>query len=139
MNDKPVRSNGALDEETVRIDGAVEVGLTVQNTGSRAGVEVVQLYLHDPAASVVRPVNRLIAYARIELDAGEKARISIDVPADVASFTGRDNRRIVEPGVLELRLAASSQDVRLTAHVRLAGETRLVDHTRALHCTVVVR
>ncbi len=51
----------------------VTVSLTVTNTGDRAGAEVVQLYLHDPAASVVRPVQRLIAFARVELDAGESA------------------------------------------------------------------
>ena len=55
------------------------------------------------------------------------------VPADLASFTGLRGGRIVEPGTLQLRLAASSTDVRLTADVELTGPVRQVDHTRALH------
>ena len=117
-------------------DGALQVGLTVRNTGQRAGVEVVQLYLHDPVASVVRPVNRLIGYARVPLDTGESVRVTFDVPADVTAFSGPDGRRVVEPGELELRLGASSADIRLVAAVELTGERRFVDHTRRLHCEV---
>ncbi|HTW12580.1 MAG TPA: glycoside hydrolase family 3 N-terminal domain-containing protein [Solirubrobacteraceae bacterium] len=124
------------DGQTAGVDGTLSVSLSVENTGQRAGVELVQLYLHDPVASTVRPVNRLIGFARVPLDAGSSARVTFDVPADVTSFTGRDGRRIVEPGRLELRLGASSGDIRLVAGVELTGHTRVVDHTRALHCGV---
>jgi beta-xylosidase len=117
-------------------DGSLSVGLTLRNTGRRAGVEVIQLYLHDPVASVVRPVNRLISYARVPLDPGENVRVTFDVPAEMSSFTGADGRRIIEPGTLELRLGASSADIRLVATVELTGERRYVDHTRRLHCEV---
>jgi beta-xylosidase len=120
-------------------DGSLRVGLTVRNTGQRAGVEVIQLYLHDPVASVVRPVNRLIGYARVPLDPGETVRVTFDVPAELAAFSGPDGRRIVEPGALELRLGASSADIRLVAAVELTGEPRFVDHTRRLHCEVKVK
>ncbi|NJP74409.1 glycosyl hydrolase [Streptomyces sp. C1-2] len=118
-------------------DGEFALSFTVRNAGDRQGVEVVQLYLHDPVASVVQPVQRLIAYTRVDLEPGEVRRVRITVPADLASFTGRDGRRVVEPGVLELRLAASSADPRLTAEVTLTGAERHVDHTRRLHATVV--
>ncbi|WP_405466643.1 glycoside hydrolase family 3 C-terminal domain-containing protein [Streptomyces jietaisiensis] len=118
-------------------DGEFALSFTVRNAGDRQGVEVVQLYLHDPVASVVQPVQRLIAYTRVDLEPGEVRRVRITVPADLASFTGRDGRRVVEPGVLELRLAASSTDPRLTAEVTLTGAERHVDHTRRLHATVV--
>jgi beta-xylosidase len=117
-------------------DGSLQVGLTVRNTGQRAGVEVIQLYLHDPVASVVRPVNRLIGFARVPLDTGESVRVTFDVPADVTAFSGPDGRRVVEPGELELRLGASSADIRLVAAVELTGERRFVDHTRRFHCEV---
>jgi beta-xylosidase len=119
-------------------DGSISIGLTVRNIGTRAGVEVIQLYLHDPVASVVRPVNRLIGFARVPLDAGEAATIAFEVPADLSSFTGRDGHRIVEPGILQLRFGASSTNLRLNAAVELTGETRVVDHTRRRHCEVVV-
>ncbi len=124
--------------ETVSTDGEVTVSLKVTNTGKRDGVELVQLYLHDPVASVVRPVQRLIGYARVSLETGASARVSFIVPADVASFTGRSGARIVEPGDLELRLGASSSDIRFVVPIALAGPVRTVDHTRRLHCGVVV-
>ncbi|WP_259460358.1 glycoside hydrolase family 3 C-terminal domain-containing protein [Pseudarthrobacter phenanthrenivorans] len=122
----------------IPVDGEATAGITVTNTGDRAGTELVQLYLHDPVASVVRPEQRLVGYARVPLEPGESARVAFTVPADVTSFTGRDGHRIVEPGDLELGFGASSGDIRLTATVSLTGETRPVDHTRRLHCGVKV-
>ncbi|MFI2608210.1 beta-glucosidase [Kitasatospora sp. NPDC018619] len=119
-------------------DGAFRLAFRLRNTGGRAGTEVVQLYLHDPVASVVQPVQRLIGYRRIPLDAGAACRVELTVPADLASFTGRDGRRIVEPGALELRISASSTDPRLTVPLRLTGPVRPLDHTRELHPTVTV-
>ncbi|THC56334.1 glycoside hydrolase family 3 C-terminal domain-containing protein [Streptomyces cellulosae] len=123
-------SDLTVDAEEAPTDGEFTASLTVRNTGERAGTEVVQLYLHDPVASVVQPVQRLVGYARVDLKAGEERRVRVTVPADVASFTGRDGRRIVEPGALELRLAASSTNARLTTTVTLTGPAREVDHTR---------
>jgi len=114
-------------------DGEVRCSFTVRNTGRREGTEVVQLYLHDPVASVVQPVQRLAGYHRVRLAPGESARVHVTVPADLASFTGRDGRRLVEPGALELRFGASSADSRLTVICTLTGPARPVDHTRRLH------
>ncbi|MGN6503118.1 MAG: glycoside hydrolase family 3 N-terminal domain-containing protein [Pseudolysinimonas sp.] len=114
-------------------DGTVELSLTVRNTGDRAGADVVQLYLHDPLASVVRPVQRLIGFVKVALDAGAAARVSVRVPADLASFTGADLRRIVEPGELVFGFGRSSGDIPLVQSVQLTGPTCVVDHTRALH------
>jgi beta-xylosidase len=119
-------------------DGAFDLSLRVRNAGDRRGAEVVQLYLHDPVASVVRPVQRLIGYARLELDPGASATVSFDVPADLASFTGRGGRRIVEPGELELAVGRSSAELVSTAKVRLSGPMREVDHTRALRPVITV-
>ncbi|MEW2463882.1 glycoside hydrolase family 3 N-terminal domain-containing protein [Streptomyces sp. NPDC046994] len=126
-------SDLAVEEKETGTDGAFRLAFTVRNTGEREGTEVVQLYLHDPVASVVQPVQRLIGYTRVPLAAGQARRVRVTVPADLASFTGRGGRRIVEPGDLELRLAASSADPRLTATVTLTGPERSVDHTRRLH------
>ncbi|MFJ9855901.1 glycoside hydrolase family 3 N-terminal domain-containing protein [Streptomyces albogriseolus] len=126
-------SDLTVDAEEAPTDGEFTASLTVRNTGERTGTEVVQLYLHDPVASVVQPVRRLVGYTRLDLEPGEERRVRVTVPADVASFTGRDGRRIVEPGDLELRLATSSTDTRLTATVTLTGPVRVVDHTRRFH------
>ncbi|MET8161346.1 glycoside hydrolase family 3 N-terminal domain-containing protein [Sphaerisporangium sp. NPDC005289] len=126
------------DGARIGTDGEVTLEFTVRNAGDREGTEVVQLYLHDPVATVVQPVQRLIGYARVPLAPGEASRVRVTVPADLASFTGRQGRRIVEPGELELRLAASSTDPRLVAAVTLTGPVREVDHTRHLHATFTV-
>jgi beta-xylosidase len=125
----------AVDAEEAETHGEFGLALTVRNTGERPGTEVVQLYLHDPVASVVQPVQRLVGYTRVPLAPGESRRVRVTVPADLASFTGRNGRRVVEPGLLELRLSRSSTEPCLTAKVRLTGEPREVDHTRRLHAT----
>ena len=122
-----------VEELLTGTDGELRFSFTVRNTGEREGTEVVQMYLHDPVASVVQPVQRLVGYQRVALAPGRAARVSVEVPADLASFTGRDGRRVVEPGALELRLGASSTDLRLTVAATLTGEARYVDHTRRLH------
>ncbi|MGV9684304.1 beta-xylosidase/alpha-l-arabinosidase [Streptomyces cellulosae] len=126
-----------VDADEAPTDGEFTLTFTVRNTGDRSGTEVVQLYLHDPVASVVQPVQRLVGYTRVTLEPGEARRLTVTVPADLASFTGRDGRRVVEPGALELRLAASSANPRLTSRVALTGAERHVDHTRRLHATFV--
>ncbi|GAA1426786.1 glycoside hydrolase family 3 N-terminal domain-containing protein [Streptomyces thermospinosisporus] len=122
----------------IATDGAYDVSLTVRNTGDRAGAEVVQLYLHDPVASVTRPDMRLIGYQRVELDPGAAARVTFRFHADLAAFTDRTGVRIVEPGDLELRLAASSADVRHTARLTLTGEKRQLGPDRRLRCETEV-
>ena len=116
----------------------VELSISVANAGSRAGTEVVQLYLHDPVASVVRPVQRLIAYARLELDAGETASVTFRVPSDLTSFIGRDGRRIVEPGEFVFGFGRSAGEIVLEHRANLTGQPRFVDHTRLLHAEITV-
>ncbi|MFY1632008.1 glycoside hydrolase family 3 N-terminal domain-containing protein [Solwaraspora sp. WMMB335] len=120
-------------------DGTVRVAVRVANTGDRYGAEIVQLYLHDPVAQVTRPVVRLIGYARVPLDAGTSRVVEFAVPADLACFTGRDGRRLVEPGDLELRLATSNTRAVHRVQVRLVGPYRQVDHRRRLVTEVSLR
>jgi beta-xylosidase len=119
-------------------DGAVTVSVRVRNTGGRAGTEVVQLYLHDPVAQVTRPVVRLVGYARVPLAPGQARRVRLRWHADLASFTGRQGRRVVEPGRIELRLGPSSADIWRPVPVVLTGPERDLDHRRRLTTEVVV-
>jgi beta-glucosidase len=114
------------------VDGETTVGVRIRNTGSRAGAEVVQLYLHDPVAQTTRPVVRLIGFARVVLDPGEAARVTFEVPADLAALVGVDGRRVVEPGDVELRLGRSSRETVAVVPLRLVGEEREAGHGRQL-------
>ncbi|PRX45896.1 beta-xylosidase [Prauserella shujinwangii] len=122
----------------VPTDGAVEVSCLVRNTGDRSGAEVVQLYLHDPVASVTRPERQLIGFARVELEPGEAARVRFRVHADRTAFTGRSGDRIVEPGAVRVHVGASSEDIRLSGEFTLTGGTRIVGHDRELLTPVTV-
>jgi len=94
---------------------------------------VVQLYVHDPVASVVRPVQRLVGYTKLALEPGQTARIRVEVCAELASFTGRSGDRIVEPGELVFGFGHSSADIPITATVVVTGEPRVVGFDRVLH------
>lgn len=128
--------SGELEIDT---DGSYDLPVTVRNTGDRTGTEIVQLYLHDPVASVTRPDVRLIGYQRLELAPGEATRVTFHFHADLSAFTDRSGRRVVEPGALELRLGVSSAEVRHTTRVTLTGPVRVVGAERRLRCETEVR
>jgi beta-xylosidase len=117
----------------VPLDGTIELSVRVRNTSDRDGTEVVQLYLHDPVASVVRPVQRLVGFRRVDLAAGESVDLAVSVPTDLLNFTGRNGDRIVEPGEVVLGFGRSSADIPITHIVELTGATRTVGFDRKLH------
>jgi beta-xylosidase len=116
----------------VPTDGEFEVSVRVRNTGSRAGDEVVQLYLHDLIAQVARPVRQLAGFARVTLEPGEAVDVRFRVHADRTAYTGRDLKRIVEPGDVEILVGNSSVNLPCRSKVRLTGEVRIVGHDRQL-------
>lgn len=113
-------------------EGVVQVAVRVRNTGGRQGSEVVQLYLHDPVASVVRPVQRLVGFARLDLAPGEAGEARFAMPVDLAAFVGVDGEWVVEAGTLELRLGRSAADLAAPVRVEVTGTRRLEPGTRAL-------
>jgi hypothetical protein len=119
-------------------EGVVEVAVRVRNTGERHGSEVVQLYLHDPVASVVRPVQRLVGFARLALAPGETGEARFAMPVDLAAFVGNDGDWVVEAGALELRLARSAADTVGAVRVEVGGPRRIEPGTRALETQVTV-
>jgi len=119
--------------------GSVELKVTVRNTGSRAGDEVVQLYGADPVASVTRPVTQLIGFARVRLDVGESAEVTFTVHSDRLSFSGRTLERIVEPGEVTFRVGTAGETFAGPVPVRLIGETRTIRGERVMVTPAVVR
>ncbi len=109
--------------------GTIRVRFSVRNSGARDGVAVPQLYVRDLLASMVRPVKELKAFGRIELPAGQSARVTFEIPTDMLCFTGKEGRRIVEPGEFELQVGASSSDIRLRANMRLTGPVQILGRT----------
>nr|AMK07469.1 beta-xylosidase [Klebsiella sp. T4-1] len=108
----------------VVMEGEIALQVTIRNDGERRGSEVVQLYVRDKVASMVRPVRELKAFRRVTLDPGETATLTFYLPVDMLNFTRRDGQRIVEPGEFVLQVGASSADIRGTATVTVKGEVR---------------
>jgi beta-glucosidase len=92
----------------------VEVTIEVRNAGSRAGAEVVQLYVHDVKSSVDRPVKELKGFRRVMLDPGEARNVSFTLDKSALSFySAAKDEWVAEPGAFEVWIGASSRDIRL--------------------------
>lgn len=131
-------SDATISAASFPTDGSVEISVTVVNGTERDGADVVQVYLHDPVAQVVRPEHRLIGFARVPLAAGESARVTFEIHADLTSFIGRDLTRVVEPGAISLGIARSVGDIVFPLEAELTGPERTVDHTRVMTPRVTI-
>ena len=101
---------------------ADSVSLTVTNTGARDGAEIVQVYIAKPGAEIFRPAQELKAFARVPLAAGESRTVTL--PLDDKAFRYWNTRTDcweVEGGRYEVRVGASSADIRLMANVDIRG------------------
>ncbi|WP_030441537.1 glycoside hydrolase family 3 N-terminal domain-containing protein [Actinoplanes subtropicus] len=127
-----------ISDESVPTDGEFAVTVRVRNTGPRAGDEVVQLYLHDVLAQVTRPVKQLTGFCRVPLEPGEAKDVRFRVHTDRTAFTGRDYRRIVEPGELEIMVGSSSAELPCRGRIVLTGALRECGPDRVLITPVEV-
>ncbi|MFB9378716.1 glycoside hydrolase family 3 C-terminal domain-containing protein [Kineococcus gynurae] len=105
-------------------DGA-RVRVRVTNTGSRSGVETVQVYVHDREASVFRPEAELRGFARVELAPGEAQAVEVGLDRRAFAYWHDGHGDwFVEGGEFEIRVGASSRDVRARATIDLPGDER---------------
>ena len=96
------------------------VHLTVQNTGKRAGDEIVQLYVRPIRPTVDRPIRELKAFARVSLLPGQKKRVTLTLaPSAFAYWSIKTHRWQTDPGAYALDIGASSRDIRLTGTLLL--------------------
>jgi beta-glucosidase len=102
-------------------DEWIDISFTVENTGTRAGAEVAQLYVAPKGLSVPGKPLQLKGFQRMELKAGEKRRITVRLsPKQLAYYS--EGKWIVEPGKYEIMAGASSTDIRLRKEFVLEGE-----------------
>jgi beta-glucosidase len=105
-----------LSAETLTPDQPLEVAIDITNTGARAGQEVVQVYVRDPQARLLRPEKELKAFAKIHLEPGERrtVRLTLDRRA-FAFFDDSIHRWVAEAGQYLILVGASSRDLRASA------------------------
>jgi beta-glucosidase len=101
----------------------VDVSLTVTNTGTRAGRETVQVYVADPQSTVFRPAQELRGFARVALEPGDSERVTIGLDARAFAWWSTPLQRwVVEGGRFEVRVGASSRDIRAAVTIELPGD-----------------
>jgi beta-xylosidase len=116
-----------LESDTVDVSGELGVSLTVTNTGSRRGTEVVQLYAADTATGVTLPAQQLVGFARVDLEPGASKTVTFAVPMSLLAYTGSSGEPIMEPGPVELSAGSSSEDLRASATFTVTGQTRTIN------------
>jgi beta-glucosidase len=116
-------SNLAVTPAQVPTNGQVTVSLNVQNTGTRAGDEVVQLYTHQRSSSVNPvPIKELKGFQRVSLNAGETKPVSFTLKAaDLNRYSEASHSFIVDSGIFDVMLGSSSADIRLQSTVTLTA------------------
>ena len=92
-------------------NGTIEAKVTLSNTGSCTGTEVVQLYIRDLVGSVTRPVKELKGFRRVTLKEGESCVVTFPIDADLLKFYNGDIEYVCEPGEFEVMIGTSSADV----------------------------
>jgi len=106
-------SNLKINPEKIGPEGKVNISVDIENTGKFKGDEVVQLYLHDEVASIAKPVKELKGFKRITLEPAEKKTVSFTLSSDDLSSYDVNTNLIVEPGIFEVMIGNSSEDIHL--------------------------
>ncbi|MFN2492283.1 MAG: glycoside hydrolase family 3 N-terminal domain-containing protein [Pyrinomonadaceae bacterium] len=104
-------TNLQLSSPQIRSSRNLTVGVDVENTGDRAGDEVVQLYIRDLAASMTRPVKELKGFQRLTLQPGEKKHLEFVLAPEQMGFWNREMRFVVDPGEFKVMVGANSEDL----------------------------
>ncbi|BFH14163.1 glycoside hydrolase family 3 C-terminal domain-containing protein [Paenibacillus melissococcoides] len=121
-----------IDKPSMKDTETATVAVTVRNTGSRAGKEVVQLYVKHAGSSVVRPVKELKGFAKISLEPGEAAEVSFTLDKHSFAYFNTDiHDWFAESGTYEILAGPSSADTPLTAAIDV--------HSTAIPFTKVTR
>ena len=99
------------DKESITGEETLQVSVNVQNVGDVEGTETLQLYIHDIAASVVRPVKELKGFQKVTLKPGQEEKVSFEIGAKQLQFLTENDRWESEPGEFEVFVGTDSSTV----------------------------
>ena len=111
--------NLKLSANTMTQDQTVKVEFKLTNTGKKVGEEVVQLYIRDKAASLVRPVKELKGFQKVKLKPGESKMVSFTINKEALSFYNNQLQWVAEPGMFDIMVGASAMDIKFTEALEL--------------------
>ena len=104
-------SNLKIKPNRVPLTGKISIKVDIENTGSSAGEDVVQLYINDIVASITRPVRELKGFKRIALKPGETRAVEFELPTETLGFYDKNMKFTVEPGMFKVMVGHSSKDI----------------------------
>jgi beta-glucosidase len=114
-------SNLKLSSSQLDAGGQITADLDVKNTGSRAGEEIVELYLHQQHPTIDRPVRELKGFAKVALNPGESKTVELHIsPRDLCYYDVAGRQWKADAGQYEIEIGASSRDIRLTEPFQLS-------------------
>ncbi|HEV2274081.1 MAG TPA: glycoside hydrolase family 3 C-terminal domain-containing protein [Acidobacteriaceae bacterium] len=117
--------NLKLSSASISPAAPVEVSFDLKNVGERAGSDVPQLYVHQVKSTVVQPIKSLRGFERVNLQPGESKHIAMSLQASALSYYDvHAGRFVVEPGIFDVMVGASSEDIRLRAQLKVAQAGR---------------
>ena len=134
-------SDLTLSSTAVAPDGTVDVAVTIENSGDRRGVELVQLYVEDDAPGIARPALQLSGFHQLELQPGEEATVAFALELPLLAYLSLDDRWVVDPGPMWISVGASSSDLLLRSRLDVVGDTADVTERRVYltHSTRIPR
>ena len=131
-------SDFSIDKPQAGMDETVIISCTVENIGSIAGDEVVQLYICDEYGSIPRPVKELKGFQRISLAAGESRTIHFLLPVNMLAFYDENFDLVIEPGRILVMIGSSSEDIRMQGAFEITGDRKMMIHERIFICPTKV-
>ncbi len=118
-------SDVQLSKQNVILPETTIVSFSITNSGEKAGYEIVQLYVADGHSRLMRPLKELKHFAKVFVEPGETKTVSFELnERDFAYFDPAFNEWIVDTGVFELLIGASSQDIRLKKDIHVSNTKR---------------
>ncbi len=102
-----------ISKRKIHASDSVKISFTLKNVGQYDGDEVVQLYIRDELASVVRPVKELKAFQRVHLKAGKEKTVTFYITPDMLQMYNEQMQQVIEPGTFKIMIGSSSKDIRL--------------------------
>ncbi len=115
-------SNLKISPAAPQSGGEVTVSCDVMNSGNRKGSEVAQLYIRDELSSVTRPVRELKGFEKVTLEPGEKKMVTFTLNSDLLAFYNRSMEFVTEPGIFQVMVGSSSDDIRLRGEFEITTD-----------------
>lgn len=132
-------SDLTIKEDKVPANGEVKISCKVKNIGKCDGEEVVQLYVSDLKASMLRPYKEFAGCKRLALKAGEEKTVEFTFRADQFAFIGKDDKWIVEEGDMQVMIGGSSENLELTGNFYITNTAEVRPAHRGFYAKTTVK